>query len=110
MAHILSGCPTALGQGRYRWRHDQVLKEIAHHVEGRRKEGNKSLGTRKTEISFIKPGEKRQNKEKEVESYLDGSMDWRMQMDLDKRLRIPAAVAPIDQTSSWCRIHPREWE
>ena len=97
MAHILSGCPTALGQGRYRWRHDQVLKEIAHHVEGRRKEGNKSLGTRRTQIEFIKPGEKRQNKEKkEMDSFLDGSTDWNMQVDLDKRLRIPVEVAPTD--------------
>ena len=97
MAHILSGCPTALGQGRYRWRHDQVLKEIAHHVEGRRKEGNKSLGTRRTQIAFIKPGEKRQYKEKkEMDSFLDGSTDWNMQVDVDKRLRIPVEVAPTD--------------
>ena len=55
------------------------------------------MGTRKTEISFIKPGEKRQNKDKkEMNSYLDGSTDWRMQLDLDKRLRIPAEVAPTD--------------
>ena len=97
MAHILSGCPTALGQGRYRWRHDQVLKEIAHHVEGRRKEGNKSSVIRRTQIAFVKPGEKSQKKEKkEMGSYLDGAMDWRMQVDLDKKLRIPAEVAPTD--------------
>ena len=97
MAHILSGCPTALGQGRYRWRHDQVLKEIAHHVEGRRKEGNKSSVTRRTQIAFVKPGEKTQKKvKKEMGSYLDGATDWRMQVDLDKKLRIPAEVAPTD--------------
>lgn len=27
--HILCGCKTALAQGRYRWRHDQVLSELA---------------------------------------------------------------------------------
>ena len=27
--HILNGCPTALNQGRYTWRHDSVLKSIA---------------------------------------------------------------------------------
>ena len=97
LAHILSGCPTALGQGRYRWRHDQVLKEIAHHVEGRRKEGNKSPATRTTQIEFVKPGEKRQKREKkETRSYLDGSTDWHMQVDLDKKLRVPAEVAPTD--------------
>lgn len=27
---ILSCCPRALGEGRYRWRHDQVLRVIVH--------------------------------------------------------------------------------
>ena len=27
--HILTGCSVALSQGRYKWRHDQVLKELA---------------------------------------------------------------------------------
>ena len=29
LKHILSSCTRALGDGRYRWRHDQVLGEIA---------------------------------------------------------------------------------
>ncbi|XP_063435695.1 uncharacterized protein LOC134716615 [Mytilus trossulus] len=29
MAHILSGCKVSLTQGRYRWRHDKVLKHLA---------------------------------------------------------------------------------
>lgn len=31
--HILSGGPKALAEGRYRWRHDKVLTEIAKWVE-----------------------------------------------------------------------------
>jgi len=30
--HILSGCAVALGQGRYTWRHDKVLKQISEQV------------------------------------------------------------------------------
>ena len=30
--HILSGCRVALAQGRYRWRHDKVLKQISEQV------------------------------------------------------------------------------
>ena len=29
-AHILNGCPIALNQGRYTWRHDSVLSHIVH--------------------------------------------------------------------------------
>ena len=32
LKHILSSCPTALTGGRYKWRHDKVLAEIAHHL------------------------------------------------------------------------------
>ena len=32
LKHILSSCPTALTGGRYKWRHDKVLTEIAHHL------------------------------------------------------------------------------
>ena len=33
LAHILSGCKIALSQGRYKWCHDKVLKEIANAVQ-----------------------------------------------------------------------------
>ncbi len=29
LEHILSACPKALGEGRYRWCHDQVLRSLA---------------------------------------------------------------------------------
>ena len=29
LRHIMSACPRALGDGRYRWRHDQVLRTVA---------------------------------------------------------------------------------
>ena len=31
--HILNGCRVALQQGRYRWRHDKVLKVISYWIE-----------------------------------------------------------------------------
>ena len=48
--HILSGCKVALCQGRYRWRHDQVLRELAHSVELKRKESNGNKKIEKEEI------------------------------------------------------------
>ncbi|KAL6468407.1 hypothetical protein MHYP_G00240840 [Metynnis hypsauchen] len=35
LQHILSSCKTALAQGRYRWRHDQVLRKLAEVLEMR---------------------------------------------------------------------------
>ena len=31
-AHILNGCPEALNQGRFTWRHDSVLNGLISHV------------------------------------------------------------------------------
>ena len=33
LKHIMSDCPRALGDGRYRWRHDQVLRTVANAVD-----------------------------------------------------------------------------
>lgn len=33
IGHMLSGCGVALAQGRYKWRHDQVLREVANCME-----------------------------------------------------------------------------
>ena len=97
MAHILSGCPTALGQGRYRWRHDQVLREIAHHVEVKRRDNNNNPRTRTTQIAFVRAGERRPKSGEIIsKSYLDGSADWRLMVDLDRRLKVPEEVAPTD--------------
>lgn len=32
LEHMLSSCPTTLGEGRYRWWHDQVLNTIAETI------------------------------------------------------------------------------
>ena len=32
MLHVLSGCPTALEQGRYTWRHDSILARISSFI------------------------------------------------------------------------------
>ena len=30
--HILSGCQVSCAQGKYRWRHDRVLRELAEKI------------------------------------------------------------------------------
>ena len=39
--HVLSGCPVSLSDGRYRKRHNAVLKVVAHHLQTEIKEDNK---------------------------------------------------------------------
>ena len=41
LEHILSSCKTALTQRRFTWRHDTVLRKLAHHLELVRVHANK---------------------------------------------------------------------
>ena len=94
--HILSGCKVALSEGRYKWRHDQVLRVIANAVEDKRKNKNCSVNTAKLSINFLRTGEK-PNKmdisQKQEKSYLDTANDWKLEVDLDGRLKIPAELS-----------------
>ena len=94
LSHILSGCRVALAQGRYRWRHDQVLKEIAACVDGKRKSANEDPKERRKEIKFVRKGEKKGKIEERLpSSYLDGASDWTLSVDLNGRLKFPVRAA-----------------
>ena len=78
LQHILTGCKVALCQGRYKWRHDQVLREIAQCVDQRRMENNKAPREEKRSIPFVKAGYKGpKSRAKTVppRCYLDGAAD-----------------------------------
>ena len=92
--HIVSGCEVALAQGRYRWRHDQVLHQIALCVEAKRRNHNNQICRVKKKIQFVKAGEKRNPAERSLlGSYLDGANDWKLHVDLDRKLKFPREVA-----------------
>lgn len=94
ITHILSGCEVALAQGRYKWRHDQVLRELAQCIEEKRKSSNKSPRDTRQGIVFVREGEKKsQQSKQEPRSYLDGASDWRLMVDLENSLKVPKQVA-----------------
>ena len=92
MAHILSGCQEALTQGRYRWRHDKVLCELADvlEVESSRK---RPTDQKPGQIQFVRQSEatadKRAPRQKAV---LDRGRDWELRVDLDRKLVFPNIV------------------
>lgn len=95
LQHILSACRVALSQGRYKWRHDQVLRELAQCVDERRMENNRTPRTQEKVISFVKAGQKirkRNEKSQPNRCYLDGAADWQLQVDLDGKLKVPQEV------------------
>ena len=77
LAHILSGCSAALSQGRYKWRHDRVLQEIASTVQAKVVDDKDNVDTKRKQISFAKEGQKGQKQEL-IENYnfLSAAQDW----------------------------------
>ena len=87
LRHILSGCKVSLSQGRYSWRHYQVLRPLAAGVEDKRRQVN--LGGSKVKrgaIQFVQEGEKMQGS-------LEDACDWEMQVDLGRKLVVPQEIA-----------------
>ena len=92
--HILVGCKVALSQGRYKWRHDQVLKILASSIETKLHQKEEGLGRRW--IQFVKAGEKQDGRKGPVESYLSSAKDWKLSVDLKQRVKIPNEICCTD--------------
>ena len=58
MAHILSGCKTALQQGRYNWGHGRVLQSLGDALEKERVTRRPKEKVQKPSIQFVRHGEK----------------------------------------------------
>ena len=90
---ILSSCPKALVDGRYRWRHDQALKVIAN--EGTKAMGasNHQPGKKLKQINFVKAREKIQRERREKTNLLSSADDWQLIVDLETQLKFHRHIA-----------------
>ncbi len=94
LQHILSGCKTALSQGRYRWRHDLVLRKLAEVTESCRQEANSrpSAPTR-CPILFARAGENINHPHQRTTSrVLSSGSEWNMRVDLGRQLQFPREI------------------
>lgn len=88
LEHILSCCPKALGEGRYRWRHDQVLKAIAEAIAVGVEWAKRSRPSKQA-ITFIRAGEQPRPAEKTSAGILATARDWQLLVDLEQQLKFP---------------------
>ena len=95
--HILAGCNVALTQKRYQWRHDQVLKEIAKVVGEKLVTNQPMIHNQRKKINFVKEGIKGSTSKTYPTSYFDSANDWKLQVDIEKHVKIPAAIMQTNQ-------------
>ncbi len=94
--HILTGCPKALAEGRYRWRHDKFLIEIAKWVEQQRVKANNKQAHPPVAITFVREWDKAHKTGTVVKnppSSLQQASDWELRVDLRRKLVFPQDVA-----------------
>ena len=89
MQYALSSCQTALAQGRYRWRHDTVLRELADILEWERRKKRNTKKKACPAINFIKEGQTGRKTKVPTTSIIDESDCWEMKVDLGKQLVFP---------------------
>ena len=89
---FMSSCQTALAQGRYRWRHDIVLRELADTLEWER--GKKRNAKKKAcpAINFVKEGQTGKKTKAPTTSILDESDCLEMKVELGKQLVYPNII------------------
>ncbi|KAJ8011882.1 hypothetical protein DPEC_G00062900 [Dallia pectoralis] len=105
LEHILSCCSKALGEGRYRWRHDQVLKAITEAIAAG-VEWAKSSRPSKQAITFIRAGEQPRPAAKTSAGLLATARDWQLLVDLEQQLKFPThlvttTLRPADKWFCW---------
>ena len=94
MLHILSDCRTSLNDGRYTWRHDNVLKIIADSAKKAVEDANKVLEIPESRseyfIHFVKSGSGKKTKNSTI---LQGANDWQLISDTGEgKLVFPTCI------------------
>ena len=93
LEHILSCCTRALGDGRYRWRHDQVLKTIAEAISAGLAWAKQFRPSKKT-IAFVRAGDKPTPARRTSSAgILTSARDWQLLVDLEHQLKFPSHIA-----------------
>ena len=96
--HILSCCPTALDQGRFKWRHDEVLRVLRWHIDKARRAMTSAKVRKVPKVmkkTFIGAVEnKPTTRTRSPPSILEQASDWCITADLpEMSYHFPAHVA-----------------
>lgn len=96
LKHILTACTISLSQGRYTWRHNQVLRQLAGILEQKRITTNALPQTSKESrklMTFVPAGHTlQQQTTPKNTNIMQVAQDWKLEVDLDKKLVFPPEI------------------
>ena len=96
-SHILGACKVALSQGRFTFRHDNVLRIIISNIRSSIKTIKSSVPSSKQpiKVKFVKKGTKVKTKNSSPNGILHQASDWVLLGDLDGNFSFPPHIAFI---------------
>ena len=94
-SHILGACKVALSQGRFTFRHDNVLRIIITNIRSSIMNIKSTVPTSKQpiKIKFVKKGARVKNKNSSPSGILHQASDWILLGDLDGSFSFPPHIA-----------------
>jgi len=98
-AHIINGCPVALNQDRYTWRHDNILRTILPDLRGLTKRANRNTCPPPSIPHILSSFNKSSSSSSRPRSQpkkclLDNANDWSLYIDLDGTFVWPITDVP----------------
>ena len=87
----MSSCPRALGDRRYCWKHDQVLRRVADIVDATIHMSN--FKSEAKPIDFVKDRRRPLSAFKINSCLLSTTRDWQSRVDIEERLKVPKQIA-----------------
>ncbi|XP_029943214.1 uncharacterized protein LOC115385372 [Salarias fasciatus] len=91
LEHILSCCPKALGEGRYRWHHDQVLRALADTLSTAMTNCRYQHNPKQF-ITFVRAGDKVEHQTSSSGGLLTTARDWKLRVDLGRHFKFPEII------------------
>ena len=91
LRHIMRACLRALGDERYHWRHDQVLRAVVDTVDAAIHVNNFKLEAK--QIYFVKASEWPPSACKINSSLLSTAWEWQLRADIKEQLKVPEQTA-----------------
>ena len=96
LLHIESYCRVALEQGRYTWRHNEVLRPLHHYIGLRARSVRKPVVVKPRAMVFVKEGDgqRKPTARQRMPALLDAANDWHITVDLPHfTYRFPEIIA-----------------
>ena len=93
-SHILGACKVALSQGRFTFRHDNVLRIIITNIRSSIKNIKSTVDSKQLiKIKFVKKGTRVKNKNSSPSGIFHQASDWVLLGDLDGSFSFPPHIA-----------------